>query len=181
MRWIAFALLSLCLACGVAPQPESARTVAAFEVPLPNPGERAEFLAILSDAAKAEGLHVDASHAEQLERLSEVSPMTIHAAVWRGANDEEPLASVMDLPDNLGRAWISFSKGEDPNLATRFRERAMSKILERWPNTQRLPIMPTGAIPLPADLRQTPEGYRVKPEAASRYELPPKSPLIVGN
>jgi hypothetical protein len=178
MRWIAFALLSLCLACGVAPQPESARTVAAFEVPLPKAEDRAEFLAVLGDAAKAEGLHVDASNAAQLKRLSEVSPMTIHAAVWRGVNDDEPLASVMDLPDNLGRAWISFSKGEDPVLSTRFRERAMRRILERWPNTQSLPIMPTGAIPLPTDLRQTPQGYRVKPEAASRYELPPTSPLI---
>ena len=135
MRWTTFALLLLCLACGVAPQLESARTVAAFEVPLHNPDERSEFVAILSDAAKAEGLHVDAS-TEQSERVSEVSPMTIHAAVWRGANDDEPLASVMDLPDNLGRAWISFSQGEDPTLATRFRERAMGKILKRWPTTR---------------------------------------------
>ena len=181
MRWAALALLSICLGCGVAPQPESARTVAAFEVPLPNAKERAEFLAVLSAAAEAEGLHVDASSAEDLKRLSEVSPMTIHAAVWRGADDDESLASVMDLPDNLGRAWISFSRGEDPNLATRFRERAMRAIFERWPSTQRLPIMPTGAIPLPADLRQTPEGYRVKPDAVSRYDLSPTSPFVARN
>lgn len=181
MRWIGLALLTLCLGCGVAPQPESARTVAAFEVPLPTPQDRAEFLALLSSAAEAEGLHVDAANAEELERLSEVSPMTVHAAVWRGTDDDELLASVMDLPDNLGGAWISFSRGEGPTLATRFRQRAMQQILERWPRTQSLPILPTGAIPLPRDLRQTPQGYRVKPDAASRYELPLTSPLIARN
>jgi hypothetical protein len=181
MRWIALVLLSLCVACGVAPQPESARTVAAFEVPLPSPVERAEFLALLRAAAASEGLHVDASDAGEIHQLSEVSPLTINAAVWRGDNDDEELASVMDMPNNLGRAWISFSKGEDPHLATRFRERAMRQILNRWPGTQSLPIMPTGAIPLPEDLRQTPHGYLVKPEAASRYELSPASPLIARN
>lgn len=178
MRWAVLALLSFCAGCGVTSQPESARTVAAFEVPLLNAGERAEFLAVLSAAAKTEGLHVDATNAEDLKRLSEVSPMTIHAAVWRGKNDDEPLAVAMDLPDNLGRAWISFFKGENPDLAKRFRERAMRKIFERWPSTQQLPIMPTGTIPLPADLRQTSEGYRVSPDAASKYDLPNTSPLI---
>ena len=181
MRWLALALLSICLGCCVASQPESARTIAAFEVPLSNAEERAEFLSALRASAEAEGLHVDASSAEDLKLLSEVSPMTIHAGVWRGADDDESLATVMDLPDNLGRAWISFSRGEDPNLSTRFRERAMRAIFERWPSTQRLPIMPTGAIPLPADLLQTPDGYRVKPDAASRYDLSPTSPLISRN
>ncbi|HKX80347.1 MAG TPA: hypothetical protein VJM34_17685 [Novosphingobium sp.] len=167
--------------CGVAHQPESARTVAAFEVPLPSAAERSEFLALLSSEAKAEGLHLDASTPEELQQLSDVTPMTIHAAVWRGDNDEESLASVMDLPNNLGRAWLSFSKGEDPKLATRFRERAMRKVLARWPTTQALPIMPTGAIPLPADLLLTEQGYRVKPDAASRYELPATSPLVARN
>ena len=178
MQWLALALLSLCIGCVAAPQPESARTVAAFEVPLASPQERAEFLALLSAAAEAEGLHLDGANAEDLERLSEVSSMTIHAAVWRGADDEEVVASVSDMPDNLGRAWLSFSRGEDPSLVARFRDRAMRQILERWPRTQTLPIMPTGAIPLPDDLRQTAHGYRVKAEAASRYELPADSPLI---
>jgi hypothetical protein len=167
MRWLALPLFSLCLSFGVAPQPESARTVAAFEVPLPTPEERAEFLALLSAAAQAEGLHLDAANAEELKRLSEVSPMTIHADVWRGADDEESVASVMDLPGNLGRAWLSFSRGEDRTVVNRFRARAMRRIFERWPDTQRLPIMPTGAIPLPEDLRHTRHGYRVKAEAAS--------------
>lgn len=181
MRRGVIALIVLGSACGVAPQPESARTVAAFEVPLPSPEQRAEFLKLLRGAAEIEGLHLDASNADELKQLSEVSPMTINAAVWRGADDDEALASVMDVPGNLGRAWISFSKGEDPALSTRFRDRAMRKILERWPRTQGLPIMPTGAIPLPADLRQTPQGYRVERSAAPRYYLSPTSPLIAPN
>jgi hypothetical protein len=181
MQRIALAMLTLCLGCGVAPQPESARTVAAFEVPLPTPQDRAEFLSLLSSAAEPEGLHVDASSEEELERLSEVSPITIRAAVWRGVDDDEPLASVMDLPDNLGRAWLFFSRGEDTALATRFRQRAMRQILARWPRTQSLPIMPDGSIPLPRDLRPTPHGYRVEPEAASRNGLLSTSPLVAPN
>lgn len=138
-------------------------------------------MSLLQQAAKSEGLHVDASTAEELEQLSKVSPITIHAAVWRGANDEEPLASVMDVPGNLGRAWITFSKGEDAGLARRFRERAMTQILARWPRTRSLPILPTGAIPLPEDLRQTPHGYRVEPNATSGYGLAPASHLVATN
>jgi len=181
MRWIALALLMLCFGCRGTPQPESARTVAAFEVPLRDAKERAEFLALLSAAAEAEGLHVDAADADALKLLSETSPVTIHAGVWRGADDDEMLAGVDDMHGHLGRAWITFSRGEDPRLAARFRERAMRRILARWPSTQSLPILPTGAIPLTADLRLTPEGYRVKPEAASQYEVPPSSPLIALN
>jgi hypothetical protein len=174
-----FSLLPLlCATCGVAHQPESARTVAAYEISLPNQTERDEFLSVLRVAARAEGLHVDASDTDELKRLSEVSPITIHAAVWRGANDEEALASVEDHADHLGRAWIAFSQGEDPTLATRFRQRAMNKIFERWPATRSLPVMPTGVIPLSRDLRLTPDGYRVAPDAAAGYDLPPHSPLL---
>lgn len=150
-------------------------------MPLPTSEERAELLSILQRTAEREGLHVDASTAEELAQLSKVSPFTIHAAVWRGADDEEALASVMDMPGSPGRAWITFSEGEDPDLAKRFRERAMRDILERWSSTQSLPIMPTGAIPTPEDLRQTPDGYRVKRSVAARYELPPTSPLIASH
>jgi hypothetical protein len=96
-------------------------------------------LALIRAAAEAEGLHLDASNAEQLEQLFELSPMTIHATVWRGADDEEPVASVIDLPGNLGRAWLSFGRSEDPGLVNRFRDRAIRQILERWPSTQTLP------------------------------------------
>lgn len=55
-------------------------------------------------------------------QLSEVSPITINAAVWRGKSDNEAVASVMDDPDHLDLAWLTFSLSEEPALTTRFRD-----------------------------------------------------------
>lgn len=173
MRWLA--TLGTCVAvtaCGVA-QPESARTVAAFEVPLPSETDRNEFLSGLAAAAKAEGMHVDAASTQELEREAKVSPefeMTMNATVWRGPNDNEAMASAMDHRDHLGRVWIAFFRGQDPTVAKRFRERAMRYITLRWPGTLSLPIMPTGAIPLSRDLIRTPNGYVVNPSEARKYD-----------
>jgi hypothetical protein len=61
MRPIVLATLSaMMLGCGVAPQPESIKTVAAFEVPLESEADREQFLSVLRTAAEAEGMHVDA-------------------------------------------------------------------------------------------------------------------------
>jgi hypothetical protein len=101
--------VALCLGvtgCGSTAQPESARTVAAFEVPLPSEADRSQFLSMLRAAAQVEGMHVDAASVEELEREAKVSPafkMTMNATVWRGANDAEPIASAMDQPDHLGQ------------------------------------------------------------------------------
>ena len=159
--------------CGVATQPESAETVAAFEVPLRSEEDRSQFLSILRAAAAAEGMHVDASSSLELEREAKVSPisaMTMNAAVWRGSNDNEAIASAMDQHDQLGQVWISFSRGKDPAQASRFRESAMRAIRRRWPNTLSLPIMPTGTIPLHGDLIRTPNGYVVNPSTAIKYK-----------
>jgi hypothetical protein len=45
----------------------------------------------------------------------------------------------------------------------------MREIMLRWPGTLSLPIMPTGAIPLPRDLVRTPNGYIVDPSEAHKY------------
>jgi hypothetical protein len=156
-------------ACGPAPQPPSMRTVAAFEIPLPTPVEREAFVQLLRREAALDGYHVDAATAEELERLSEVSPITMNATVWRGANDEEIVASAMDMRDHLGRVWLSFARGEEPRRFAAFRKRLMSAIVRRWPQTTSLPIMPSGAIPLPDDLTRTPSGYRVKPSERWKY------------
>lgn len=173
-RLVLLVMLMALGACGVAHQPESNQTVAAFEVPLPTPEERSEFLALVRQEAEAEGLHLDSASAAELEWTADAIPiaaMTIRAGVWRGANDDQLEASIMDQHDHLGQVWIMFSKGEDPALALRFRERLMQKVFERWPDTLSLPIMPTGAIPLHKDLRRTPQGYAVDPAAAPRYGL----------
>lgn len=162
-----------CSACGVAPQPESAKTVAAFEIPLSSDADRGALLGLMQRTALANGYHVDATGPEDLKRLSEVSTMTFHAAVWRGDDDEEVIASAMDSQDRLGRVWIAFAKGENPVRLQIFRERLMRVVHQRWPETRSLPIMPTGAIPLSTDMVRTSEGYRVKPESAAKYAAGP--------
>ena len=180
-RTIFLGIYLSCAGCGVAPQPESSKTVGAYEVPLHNEQDRREFLALVDREAQAEGMHLDAASTEELEQTSQAMPlaaMTMHAAVWRGPEDEDSEATIMDQHDHLGLVWVMFSKGENPSLAARFRQRVMNKIMGRWPGTQTLPIMPTGAIPLHRDLQRTPNGYLVEPSAAATYELPPTSPLI---
>lgn len=175
MRWIA--CLEICIlisGCGVAPQPERAKTVAAFEIPLTSEGDRSAFLSVLRQAAEAAGMHVDSASDQELASMAKFSPaakMTVDATVWRGSNDDESIAVAMDQHDHLGAVWITFSKGEDAAAATRFRERAMAEIRLHWPNTLSLPIMPTGAIPLHSDLIRTPGGYIVNPSAASKYSF----------
>jgi AraC-like DNA-binding protein len=120
------------IGCGVSAQPDSARTVAAFEVPLPSETDRDQFLSVLRTVAATEGMHVDASSSEELKREGDVSQAfkkTMNATVWRGANDDEAFASAMDEPDHLGEVWISFFKGKDPTLNSRLRESAMREIM----------------------------------------------------
>jgi hypothetical protein len=148
--------------------------VAAFEVPLPSEADRNRFLLVLRAAAEADGMHVDAASSQELKREAEAIPalkMTVKAAVWRGSNDDEAVASAMDQQDHLGQVWLMFSRGEDPALTSRFRERVMREIMVQWPHTLSLPIMPTGAIPLYGDLVRTPNGYMVNPSEAHKYQL----------
>lgn len=73
------------LRCSEAGQPESMKTVAAFEVPLPSEADRDQFLSVLCAAADAEGMHVDATSKGDLEQEAKVSPnfrMTMNAAIW---------------------------------------------------------------------------------------------------
>jgi hypothetical protein len=139
-------------ACQPVPQPESMRTVAAFEVPLPTPAARAEFLGILSREAAAEGLTLDVdSEAERGRRtqMSTDTPIMIEASIWRGELGENE-AHVWGIP-HASNVWISFSRGKDRALAQRFRERVVRVVIERWPGTVALPVTPTGVI-------QPPEG-----------------------
>lgn len=166
------ASLLMCSACSPVEQPKSAKTVAAYEVPLPTAPDRQRFVALLREKARPFGFHVDAATADELKALSDVSPQTFNATVWRGKDDEEPIASAMDFQDRLGRVWISFSLGSDPVRSRQFREALVPEIESRWPDTASLPIMPTGAIPLQRDLVRTATGYVVKPTAAGKYDIP---------
>ena len=96
---------------------------------------------------------------------------TLHATVWRGSSDDEAEAVAMDHQDRPGQVWIAFLRGEDPSLASKFRERAIREIMLRWPATLSLPILPTGAIPLHYKLVRVPGGYIVNPSEARKYAL----------
>lgn len=179
MRRIALIFLIACSSCGVAKQPESARTVAAYEVPLSSASDRDALLAFMRQDAAVEGFHVDAATVEELRQLSDITPITINASVWRGKDDDESVAQILDGPDHIGLAWLTFSQSDVPERTARYRDNLMSRVILRWPKTEVLPIMPTGAIPLHNDLVLTDEGYRVKRRAAPKYELPASSPLTV--
>lgn len=168
MPRLAVWLFLLCAGC-IAAQPESARTVAAFEVPLTTSTDKSEFLDLLRSQAERHGYHVDAASEAELAQMSEVSPITFNAAVWRG-DDDEAVASAMDFQDHIGRVWLTFTLGEDPERSRRFRDELVPQIERLWPGTASLPIMPNGAIPLARDLVRTPTGYDVHPAAAARYQ-----------
>jgi hypothetical protein len=170
MRHPVICLALFCAACGVARQPDSIRTVAAFEVPLPAATDKAEFVRLLRSVAQAHGYHVDAASPTALRQMSDVSPITLNAAVWRG-NDEEVVASAMDFQDHIGRVWLTFDRGQDPQSFSQFRSDLMPQVQKRWPNTASLPIMPTGAIPLADDLVRTPSGYAVRPSGRLKYQV----------
>ena len=152
------------------PRPEDSQTIAAFEVPLLTGAERQAFLQLLRSEAQANGFHLDAASADELQSLSEVSPITMNACIWRG-NDVEIVVCAMDGHDHIGKIWLTFSRGEDPPAFADFRAGLMPKIVHRWPQTLSLPIMPTGTIPLAEDLMRTPSGYAVAPAAWAKYQL----------
>jgi hypothetical protein len=151
----------LCAACS-APQPASLRSVAAVEVPLPSAADKTAFLDLLSEEAMVYGYHVDQESQDDLRELSEVSPFTLNAAVWRGKDDEESIASAMDFHTHIGRVWLTFARGQEPEKSARFREAVLARIHHRWPDARSLPIMPDGSIPNVDDLRRTPSGYVAK-------------------
>lgn len=165
----------------VAPQPESLDTVAAFEIPVPTASDRTELLTLVRQEAEADGLQLYAASDEQLRDVSEAIPQarrTVSATVWRGAENALPEVTIMDGADHLGRAWITFAKGEDTAQAAQFRERLMRRILLRWPETIALPILPGGNIPLARHLIRTPAGYKLDPAYAEDYGVTAAAPQV---
>jgi len=157
--------------CQPVHQPESLRTVAAFEVPLTSADDRVDFLTILTAEAKAEGLDFNVETEEEMERWAEMSPelrRSIHATVYRGGDSRQTEAYVSDR-SHLGHPWISFTQGEDPALALRFRKRLMSRTVERWPETLSVPIAQTGSLPNKADLVRGDHGYEINPARMAGY------------
>ncbi|WP_265528808.1 hypothetical protein [Sphingomicrobium marinum] len=157
-------------ACDIVEQPESAETVAAYEVYVPSADDKARLHTIFENTAQNHGFHLDAASSTDLDVMSQVSRISFNASIWRGENDDEIMMSAMDFEDRLGRVWMSFPKGEDPSRSTRFRNDLMKNVKSEFPETLSLPIMPTGAIPLTRDLIRTEDGYIVDPAEAHRYK-----------
>ena len=171
------------LACAPVPQPGYLQFVAAVEIPERTPADRSDLLAMLRRHAAAAGLHVDdgSRQWQELQRnapdLPDFARGTLSVGVWRGAEDEDLEISVDDT-GHPGRAWVMFSRGRQPDLARRTREGLLREIGRRWPGARRLPILPSGGLPLADDLSLAPGGYRIVRSAAPSYGLPATSPLL---
>lgn len=153
------------------PQPDSIKTVAAFEIPLPTEADGDEFLLVLRAAATSEGMQVDSESKGVLESESKNNPgfhATVKASVWRGPNNHEMIAKAFNQVDHMGQVWLMFYRGESPEMNAGFRERAMREIMQRWPGTLSLPITPSGGIPSRTDLIRTPTGYVFNPSVGTR-------------
>ncbi len=145
--------------------------MAAFEVPLTTAVDRADFLTILNAEAAATGLDLNVETAEEMERWAEMAPnsrKSIGITVYRGGDIRQNEARVSDQ-FHFGHVWISFQQGEDPALARRFRERLMSRIVERWPETLSVPVAQTGALPHKEDLVRGDHGYEIDPSRIAGY------------
>lgn len=171
--------------CGPVDQ-TSVRTVAAIEVRLQTDSDRTDLLAmLLRHAAAAGDLHVDDVSAtwrafEERTKMRRDMHSTFSVGVWRGANDDQAFAHASDR-SHIGRVWITFPRGVQPERSKRFREPLIAEVKHRWPGAEPIPIMPTGALPHAHDLVWTPHGYRVPRPKAGSYGLPPSSPLLIGS
>lgn len=176
-------LLWLLGACGPVEQPESLKTVAAIEIPLRTPADRADLLAMLRRHAVSNGMHVD-DGSEETAALQRTDPnfpdfarRSLDVGVWRGANDDDMEVSADDA-GHPGRAWLTFAQGTQVEAATRMREGLLQDLRRRWPNAQPLPVLPWGGLPLSGDMVLTPSGYRIKRSQAAGYNLPADSALL---
>jgi hypothetical protein len=161
------------------PQPASLKTVAAVEVPLRTSADHADLLAMLQRVARQQGLHVDDGTKQWIQFRRSASPnepvvaddvltKTIYATAYRGSDDSD-LEIDVDDGGHQGRAWLTFIRGEHPDLAARTRVQLIADIRRRWSDARSIPVMPNGALPLATDLTWTGTSYVVKPDRLATY------------
>jgi hypothetical protein len=155
------------------------RQLPALEVTISSASDRADLIAILRrETAFDSELHVDDA-TERWQQLYAASDKdgrpahsstrsTINVGVWRGADDEDPVAQVNDR-GHLGRAWVMFSDYEGSAKNDSARARLIAALRRRWPDARDIPVMPNGAYPLANDLVWTGRAYIVKAERTSAY------------
>ncbi|WP_445191824.1 hypothetical protein ACT009_14795 [Sphingomonas sp. Tas61C01] len=164
-------IVGVIIAAQPVPQPRSARTVAAFEVPLNTALDRADLLSILRSEAARDDLTVEVETAQEMRTWAEMSPelrRSIDAVAYRGGHSKKMEVTISDKLQ-LGHVWVIFFRGEDLALARRFRAQLMARIFQRWPNTLRVPVAQTRALPLIADLIRNDAGYQIDPARLATY------------
>lgn len=77
-----------------------------------------------------------------------------------------------------GRVWLTFPRGQGPRRSLRLRQRFIAANRSRFPASRAIPILPSGALPLAAELRDVQGGYKITRSAAQRYGLPRASQLV---
>lgn len=87
--------------------------------------------------------------------------------MWRGINDDEQEADDSDK-GHKGRVWLTFPRGQDPRRSLKLRQRIIAAIRSRFPVSRAIPILPSGALSLAADLRDVQGGYKMTRSAAQR-------------
>jgi hypothetical protein len=167
IRESSFAFLLFLGACGVAEQPEWIETVAAYGIETSTANDRDEIVDILRRVAQSQGHHVDSATARE---LADVYRKTIHACAWKGKDDDETLACVMDFEERPGLVYLTFDKGSEAEVNTAYREALVAELTNRFGPLPRIPEMPNGALPLARDLQLVGNDYSVSEEALHRYE-----------
>jgi len=161
-------LLISCLflsACGVAEQPDWAKTVVAYGIEAPARKDRSDLIDILSRVARVQGHHVDSASDQD---LAQVYHLTINACAWKGEGDDETLACAMDFQERPGLVYLTFDKGSDPGLNARFRDAVVAQLTERFGPLREIPRMPNGSLPLARELVVDGKDYAVSDETLRR-------------
>jgi hypothetical protein len=180
---LAIILLLLCVSGCHSNPAQVSRVTSAIEVPLQSPADDADLIGILRRFAAANGMHVDDVSQKWRDFQRDANPpaqtrMSIYVGMWRGSEDHDLEASIEDM-GHLRRAWLAFyDDGGKEGLPASARSTILAQIKKRWPDATSLPVLPSGGLPLASDLRHTEDGYKIAPDAAQRYNIPPTSPLL---
>ncbi|CAN7179485.1 hypothetical protein LJR225_000431 [Phenylobacterium sp. LjRoot225] len=155
------------------------RPVAAIEAPISTAADRADLVKLLTKEAAADGgLHVDdaterwaslyAANKRDGHPLPPEIRATIDIGIWRGSRDDDLEASADDR-GHLGRVWIVFFEGEQPEKSAKARAGILAAVRGRWPEARDIPLMPNGELPSAGDLVWMGRAYTVKPERLASY------------
>lgn len=150
----------------------------AVEVPL-DPKASGQLARVLEQAAKQEGFFFRDSSAYM--RATTEGQFTVHMTMFRPLEGEKEWPEVQIQAEGDHSPWVLFLPPAEERYAAataRTRQRILAALRERWPNLRKIPILPSGGVPLADDVVLTSRGYKVVANRASDYELGANSPLV---